>query len=307
MLITFLGAMHEVTGSITLVEAAGKKFIVDFGMEQGVDMFVNHDIPVSPPELDFVLLTHAHVDHSGKLPLLVKEGFSGPIYSTKATCDLCKLMLLDCAHIQESEAEYENRKNKRSNKPLVEPLYDSDDVAKTMELFVPMPYETIFSPADGISVSFTDIGHLLGSAAISVTMTENGITKKMVFSGDVGNTNQPIIRDPSHIAEADYLMIESTYGDRLHDQNPTGHVDALASMIQRAFDRGGNVIIPSFAVGRTQEILYFIREIKGRGMVKGHDNFRVVVDSPLAAEATKIFHNCETEYIDDAAIYLIEM
>jgi len=307
MLITFLGAMHEVTGSITLVEAAGKKFIVDFGMEQGVDMFVNHDIPVSPPELDFVLLTHAHVDHSGKLPLLVKEDFSGPIYSTKATCDLCKLMLLDCAHIQESEAEYENRKNKRSNKPLVEPLYDSDDVAKTMDLFVPMPYETTFSPADGISVSFTDIGHLLGSAAISVTMTENGITKKMVFSGDVGNTNQPIIRDPSHIAEADYLMIESTYGDRLHDQNPTGHVDALASMIQRAFDRGGNVIIPSFAVGRTQEILYFIREIKGRGMVKGHDNFRVVVDSPLAAEATKIFQNCDTEYLDDAARDLIEM
>ncbi|MDO5137302.1 MAG: MBL fold metallo-hydrolase [Oscillospiraceae bacterium] len=307
MVITFLGAAHEVTGSITLMEAVGKKFIIDCGMEQGLDMFVNQDLPVSPPELDFVLLTHAHVDHSGKLPLLVKNGFSGPIYSTKATRDLCKIMLLDCAHIQEAEAEYTNRKNKRSHKDPIEPIYDSKDVEQTMELFVPMPYETDFSPSEGITVSFTDMGHLLGSAAISVTMTENDVTKKMVFSGDVGNINQPIIRDPRHIAEADYLMIESTYGDRLHDQNPTGHVEALASIIQRAFDRGGNVVIPSFAVGRTQEILYFIREIKGREMVHGHDNFRVVVDSPLAAEATKVFQNCDTEYLDDAARDLIEI
>ena len=307
MLITFLGAAHEVTGSITLVETAGKKFIVDCGMEQGQDTFVNQELPVSPPEIDFVLLTHAHVDHSGNLPLLVKGGFSGPIYATEATCDLCKLMLMDCAQIQESEAEYINRRNKRSNLPPEEPLYDSKDVEKTMTLFRPFPYNAQFSPAEGITASFTDIGHLLGSAAISVTMTEDGITKKMVFSGDVGNTNQPIIRDPSFVEEADYLLIESTYGDRLHDQNPTGHVEALASMIQRTLDRGGNVIIPSFAVGRTQEILYFIREIKGRDMVHGHDNFRVVVDSPLSAEATKVFQNCDTSYLDDEARELVEI
>ena len=307
MVITFLGANHEVTGSITMLEAAGKKFIIDCGMEQGKDIFVNQTLPVSPAELDFVLLTHAHVDHSGNLPLLVKEGFHGPIYATKATCDLCRLMLLDCAHIQESEAEYTNRKNKRSNRPLVEPLYDSEDVAKTVSLFQPMSYNAAFMPAKDIVISFTDIGHLLGSAAISVTMTENDVTKTMVFSGDIGNINQPIIRDPRTIDEADYLMIESTYGDRLHDVSPVGHVEALASMIQRTLDRGGNVVIPSFAVGRTQEMLYFIRDIKGREMIKGHDHFRVVVDSPLAAEATKIFQNCDTEYLDDEARDLVEM
>ena len=307
MVITFLGATHEVTGSITLMEAAGKKFIIDCGMEQGQDTFVNQELPISPPEIDFVLLTHAHVDHSGNLPLLVKGGFSGPIYATKATCDLCRIMLLDCAHIQESEAEFTNRKNKRSNMPLVEPLYDSKDVEATMTLFRPMQYKTVFSPADGITASFTDIGHLLGSAAITLTMTEGDVTKTMVFSGDVGNKNQPIIRDPSFIDAADYLMIESTYGDRLHDQNPSGHVEALASMIQRALDRGGNIIIPSFAVGRTQEMLYFIREIKGKDMVKGHPNFRVVVDSPLAAEATRIFQNCDTSFLDDEARELIEI
>ena len=280
MVITFLGATHEVTGSCTMLEAAGKKFLIDCGMEQGRDMFENQSVPVSPAELDFILLTHAHVDHSGNLPLLVKHGFGGEIYATSATCELCRIMLLDCAHIQESEAEYTNRRNKRSDRSQVEPLYDSDDVEKTVSLFRPEPYGQTFCPADGIRVSFTDIGHLLGSAAISVTMTEDGITKTMVFSGDVGNTDQPIIRDPSPVSEADYLLLESTYGDRLHDQNPAGHVDALAAMIQRTFDRGGNVIIPSFAVGRTQEMLYFIREIKGRELVKGHDHFRVVVDSP---------------------------
>ncbi len=306
MVITFLGATHEVTGSCTMLEAAGKKFLIDCGMEQGRDMFENQSVPVSPAELDFILLTHAHVDHSGNLPLLVKHGFRGEIYATSATCELCRIMLLDCAHIQESEAEYTNRRNKRSDRGQVEPLYDSDDVAKTVSLFRPEPYGLTFCPADGIRVSFTDIGHLLGSAAISVTMTEDGITKTMVFSGDVGNTDQPIIRDPSPVSEADYLLLESTYGDRLHDQNPAGHVDALAAMIQRTFDRGGNVIIPSFAVGRTQEMLYFIREIKGRELVKGHDHFRVVVDSPLAAEATRIFQNCDTAYLDEAASELVE-
>ena len=306
MNVTFLGATHEVTGSCTLVEAAGKKFLIDCGMEQGRDMFENQSIPVSAPELDFVLLTHAHVDHSGNLPLLVKQGFRGPIYTTEATCDLCRIMLMDCAHIQETEAEYANRKNKRADRPPVEPLYDSDDVAQTMSLFSPWPYGVIFSPCPGIEVSFTDIGHLLGSAAISVRMTENGVTKTMVFSGDVGNTDQPIIRDPSPVYEADYLLLESTYGDRLHEQNPKGHVEALAAVIQRAFDRGGNVIIPSFAVGRTQEMLYFIREIKGRELIHGHDHFRVVVDSPLATEATRIFQNCDTDYLDEAASDLVE-
>ncbi|MGI5888419.1 MAG: MBL fold metallo-hydrolase RNA specificity domain-containing protein [Oscillospiraceae bacterium] len=306
MKIVFLGATHEVTGSCTYVEAAGKKFIVDCGMEQGRDTFLNQTIPVDAGQIDFVLLTHAHIDHSGNLPLLVKNGFSGPIYATDVTCKLSRIMLADCAHIQESEAEYQNRKGKRAGRDQIEPIYTLDDAMQAVSQMKPCSYGQKVSPAEGIEIRFTDIGHLLGSACIEVWMTENGKTRKMVFSGDIGNVNQPIIRDPSTVEDADYLLIESTYGNRLHEQNDGDHVTALAEMIQRTLDRGGNVVIPSFAVGRTQEMLYFIREIKNRGLVKGHDGFRVVVDSPLAAEATKIFQGCDVSYLDEEAAELIE-
>lgn len=304
MRITFLGAAHEVTGSCTLVEAAGKRFLVDYGMEQGKNFFENAPLPVTPAQIDFLLVTHAHIDHSGRIPLLFKQGFSGPIHATVPTAHLCDIMLRDSAHIQESDAEWKTRKNKRRGEPPVEPLYTVADAAGAMELFVGHPYGERFTIAEGIEARFTDAGHLLGSASIELWLTEDGQTRKLVFSGDVGNINQPLLRDPQFVDGADYAVIESTYGDRLHNP-PPDYAAALAGVLQRTFDRGGSVIIPSFAVGRTQEILYFIRQIKERGMVKGHDGFTVYVDSPLAINATKIFvDNAAYCYDEEAAALL---
>lgn len=304
MTITFLGAAHEVTGSCTLVEAGGAKFIVDCGMEQGRDIFENQKLPVNPGELDFVLLTHAHIDHSGNLPLLYKNGFKGPVYATAATVSLCGIMLRDSAHIQMSEAEYRTRKQKRSGGGEVLPLYDMNDVEGLMTCMRPCHYGERIQTAEGVTVRFTDMGHLLGSACIEVWMREGETEKKMVFSGDVGNTGQPLLRDPTPVREADYVMVESTYGDRTHGPRPD-YITALADVIQRTLDRNGNVVIPSFAVGRTQELLYFIREIKEKKLVQGHDGFKVFVDSPLAVEATSVFLQCDTTYLDDEARALL--
>ena len=299
MKITFLGAAHEVTGSCTYVECGGVRFIVDCGMEQGRDMFENQRLPVSPSQVDFALLTHAHIDHSGLLPLLAKNGFSGPVYATAATCSLADIMLRDSAHIQMSEAEYKNRKAQRSGGEAVEPLYDIGDVEALSKLLRPCAYGEAVQTAEGVAVRFTDIGHLLGSACIEVWLSEGGVTKKVVFSGDVGNTGQPILRDPQRISSADYVVVESTYGDRAHGSERPDYISLLAAMIQRTLDRGGNVVIPAFAVGRTQEMLYFIREIKERGLVKGHPGFKVFVDSPLAIEATSVFLQCDASFLDD--------
>ena len=299
MKITFLGAAHEVTGSCTYIECGATRFIVDCGMEQGRDMFVNQRLPVAPGAVDFALLTHAHIDHSGLLPLLAKTGFTGSVYATAATCSLADIMLRDSAHIQESEAEYKTRKAQRAGGEKVEPLYDSEDVAALTRNLRPCAYGEVIQAAEGVAIRFTDVGHLLGSACIEVWLTEDGVTKKIVFSGDVGNTNQPILRDPQTVKRADYVVVESTYGDRLHEKTRTDYVAELASVIQRTFDRGGNVVIPSFAVGRTQEMLYFIREIKERGLVHGHPGFRVYVDSPLAVEATSVFLQCDASFLDD--------
>jgi len=296
--VTFLGATHEVTGSCTLLEAAGKYYLVDCGMEQGRDMFVNQEIPVNPGQIDFVLLTHAHIDHSGKLPLLCKNGFAGSIFATTETCNLCDIMLRDSAHIQEFEAEWRNRKGKRSGNPVYEPMYTMEDAEAAIKCLHPCNYGEMIQVSEEISIRFTDVGHLLGSACIEIWITEDGVTRKMLFSGDIGNTNQPIIRDPQPVEGADYVVIESTYGNRYHD-TAAPHVDFLAKVIQRTLDRGGNVVIPSFAIGRTQEMLYFIREIKERGLVKGHDGFPVYVDSPLANEATGIFLQTDTSCFDD--------
>ena len=305
MKITFLGAAHEVTGSCTLVEVGRTRFIVDCGMEQGRDMFVNQTLPVSPSEVDFALLTHAHIDHSGNLPLLAKNGFSGPVYATAATCSLVDIMLRDSAHIQMSEAEYKTRKAKRAGEPPVEPIYDINDVEALVKHLRPCAYGAPIHIAEGVAIRFTDIGHLLGSACIEIWLTEGEVTKKIVFSGDVGNTNQPILRDPGAVAEADYVVIESTYGDRTHGAERPDYIGMLSQMIQRTLDRGGNVVIPAFAVGRTQEMLYFIREIKEKELVHGHDGFKVYVDSPLAVEATSVFLQCDTSFLDDEARALL--
>lgn len=304
MKITFIGATHEVTGSCYYLEAAGKKFLVDCGMEQGPDYYENKDIPVPPGELDFVLLTHAHMDHSGNLPAIYAKGFKGPVYATEATCNLCDIMLRDSAHIQMFETEWRNRKAKRQGKPEFVPAYTMEDALGVIRNFVGCPYETGIILGEGLRVKFIDAGHLLGSSSIEVNICEAGVEKTIVFSGDIGNKNQPLIKDPAYFRKADYVVMESTYGDRSHGERPD-YVRLLADVIQETFDRGGNVVIPSFAVGRTQEMLYFIRQIKAEGLIHGHDNFKVFVDSPLANEATNIFGIHKYDCFDDEALELI--
>lgn len=306
MKIQFIGAAHEVTGSCTLLEVSGKYYLVDCGMEQGRDVFQNVSLPVSASQIEAVFLTHAHIDHSGMLPKLYKDGFSGSIYATDVTCDLCSIMLRDSAHIQESEAKWRSRKAQRAGLDNIEPVYDTNDALGAISLFRKCSYGEIICPAEGIELRFTDIGHLLGSACIELWLNEDGVSKKIVFSGDVGNTNQRIIRDPQKVDDTDYLVIESTYGNRLHPVGRGNVVNELAGYIQKALDNDGNVIIPSFAVGRTQEMLYAIREIKQSGLVKGHDGFPVYVDSPLAVEATSIFMQCDPICFDDETLALIK-
>ena len=305
MKLMFLGADHEVTGSCHYIEACGKSILLDCGMEQGRDTYENQEIPVAAGRIDYVFLSHAHIDHSGLLPLLHKNGFQGQIYATEATTDLCRIMLLDSAHIQEFEAQWRNRKNKRAGKAPLEPLYTTEDAMAVMVHFVPCDYMKEIDGCEGVKIRFTDVGHLLGSSSIEIWLTENGVSKKIVFSGDIGNINQPLIHDPRYTTEADFVIMESTYGDRYHTV-PPDYVAELAGQIQQTFDRGGNLVIPSFAVGRTQEMLYFIREIKERRLVHGHDGFKVYVDSPLAIEATRVFVENHLSCYDTAAMALVK-
>lgn len=307
MKLKFIGADHEVTGSCHYIEACGKHILVDYGMEQGVNVFENVEIPVQESLLDYVFLTHAHVDHSGMLPLLYAKGFRGQIFMTDATADLCSIMLRDCAHIQMQEAEWKNRKAKRSSQhEPMEPLYTMEDADGTVRLIVPCHYDSMIEVCEGIRIRFTDIGHLLGSSSIEVWLTEDRITKKIVFSGDIGNLNQPLIKDPKLTKEADYVVMESTYGDRIHTAERPDYVGELVKILKDTFDRGGNVVIPSFAVGRTQEMLYFLRKIKADGLVEGYPDFPVYVDSPLAVEATGIFQKNIYNCFDEEAMDLVK-
>ncbi len=308
MKITFVGAAHEVTGSCTLLEVGAHKYLIDCGMEQGKDEFENVPLPIPPATVEAVFVTHAHIDHSGLLPKLYRDGFKGKIYSTELTHNLSEIMLRDAAHIQETEAEWQNRKAERNGTLPIEPLYTTEDAIGALSLFYPCKYDRVYPVSENVSIKFTDIGHLLGSACIEVWMHEGDVDKKIVFSGDVGNTNQPLIKDPQTLEETDYLVIESTYGDRLHDGVKDQNVTAreLAEHIGRTFDRGGSVVIPSFAVGRTQEMLYAIRMIKEQGLLKKYGDFPVYVDSPMAVEATQIFLQCDTVCFDDETKALIE-
>ena len=305
MKLMFLGAAHEVTGSCILLQAAGKNILIDCGMEQGMDMYENCDIPIAAGELDAVCLTHAHIDHSGKIPALVNQGFKGPIYSTEATKLLCQIMLRDCAHIQEAEAQWRNRKAKRSGGPAYIPPYTMADAENALSLFVPHRYEEPVTIFPGITVCFRDAGHLLGSASIYFRLEEDGQTRTIVFSGDLGNRARPLIRDPQNARPCDFAVIESTYGTRLHGPRPD-YVNQLSQILQQTFDRGGNVVIPSFAVGRTQELLYLLRTIKEQGLVRGHNGFAVYVDSPMAVEATRIYAAGLTEFYDEETLALLE-
>lgn len=296
--ILFLGAAREVTGSSYLLTVNGRSILIDCGMEQGKDTYENQQLPISPAQVDCVVLTHAHIDHSGMLPLLYKKGFRGAIYATPATIELCDIMLRDSAHIQEMDAEWKNRKALRSGGTLHEPLYTQEDAESTMLLMRPASYVEDITILPGVSLKMTDAGHLLGSASASLTCTEEDTTKVVVFSGDIGNLNQPLINDPHYLTRGDIVVMESTYGDRQHGERPD-YIADLTDALQTTFDRGGNVVIPSFAVGRSQELLYFLREIKDKGLVKGHDGFPVYMDSPLAIRATTIFSQSHRQFFDE--------
>ena len=301
MKITFLGAAHQVTGSRTLVEwMEGRYFLVDSGMEQGENELEMRDLPVPASRIEYVFLTHAHIDHSGNLPLLYRQGFRGKVYATPETTNLCSIMLADSANIQENDAENQTKKNLRIGLPAAVPDYTTEDVQEVMKLFQPCAYGRMLTVDENLTVRFTDAGHLLGSSFIEFFLEEDGTARKLVCSGDVGNTNQPIICDPQPVKEADYLLIESTYGTRLHEKKKEP-IPYLVDVLTRTFRRGGSVIIPSFAVGRTQELLYFFREIKQHGLMREFADFPVYVDSPLANEATAIYLQCGTECLDESA------
>ena len=298
MKITFLGATKTVTGSNFLVEAAGKKFLVDCGMYQGKKELEEENyepFKFNPLEIDFMLLTHAHIDHSGRIPKLYNDGFRNPIYAHKATCDLCSLMLPDSGHIQEMEVEWKNRKRIRKGESTLEPLYTAQDAARCLEIFKPVKYDEIIEIDENIHVRFNDAGHMLGSSIIELWVKEDGKETKTVFTGDLGNNDIPLLDSPTMIESADFLIMESTYGSRLHLRNDE-KAQMFLDVVSNTIERGGTVVIPSFAVGRTQEILYELNKIKEK---RDDEEFRkkyktlmktpVYVDSPLAISATEVF------------------
>lgn len=308
MKVSFLGAAKTVTGSCYYMETDSCRFIVDCGMFQGskeCEMQNEEEFAFNPAELDFALLTHAHIDHSGRIPKLYNTGFKGKIYANKATVELCALMLPDSGHIQESENEWVNRKRERAGMKPVAPLYTVQDAVDSIKLFESVRYNEIVSPAENIRVRFSDAGHILGSSIIEIWVTEKGKEVKLVFSGDLGNMNMPILRDPSVIDSADYLFIESTYGNRLH-MNVEDKEEKFVDLINTTIEQGGNVVIPSFAVGRTQEIIYdlFKQYEKYGDKLKKLFATPVYIDSPLAVSATKVFRNNLDCFDEEARVYI---
>ncbi len=305
MNIKFCGAAKAVTGSCHLVECSHGRFLVDCGMRQGEDKnneYGEDSFPFDPKTINAVLLTHAHIDHSGLLPLLVKQGFNGSILATKATARLCTVMLPDSAKIQESDAKAENRRRIRSGKPEIEPLYTLQDANKALSMFSSVDYDVTAQLMDGVVVCFKDSGHLLGSSSIEVWIKEADRTVKLLFSGDIGRKDRPIIRDPEYVDQADYVIMESTYGDRDHSLfSAEAKRQQFADCLKSAIARGGNIIIPSFAVGRTQELLYYIKSFLDDNSVPGLESIPVYVDSPLAIEATRIYERSVAGFFDEDA------
>lgn len=310
MNITFLGAAKTVTGTCYLVETKNTKFLIDCGMFQGRanEVLINAEpFPFNPGNLDFMLLSHAHIDHSGRIPKLYMDGFKGEIYCTNATAQLCGLMLPDSGHIQEIENEWTNRKRQRAGKPPVKPLYTVKEATDCLSLFKGISYDEIYTINSEIKVRFRDAGHILGSSIIEIWIKENSQDIKIVFSGDLGNKGIPILRDPSTIEDADYLIIESTYGDRLHALKTSAQkVEKLINIITETVAKGGNVVIPSFAVGRTQEIIYELNKSMDTfdDKVQKVLNVPVYVDSPLATSATQVFRNNLDCFDDEAKAYI---
>lgn len=310
MNITFLGAAKTVTGSCYLVETKDTKFMIDCGMFQGRanEVLLNAEpFPFNPGELDFMLLTHAHIDHSGRIPKLYMDGFEGTIYATKATTQLCGIMLPDSGHIQEIENEWTNRKRQRAGKPPVNPLYTVKEATECLKLFKGVSYNEIVEIAKDVKVRFNDAGHILGSSILEIWIKENNKDTKLVFSGDLGNKGTPILRDPTYIEDADYVIIESTYGDRLHAlKKGPEKIEKFINIISETIAKGGNIVIPSFAVGRTQEIIYELNKYMDNSdeRVREIFNIPVFVDSPLATSATQVFRDNLDCFDEEAKQYI---
>jgi len=300
MNIQFLGAARTVTGSMHLVSVNETKILFDCGMFQGrraESYEKNRTFPFDISKINAVILSHSHIDHAGNLPNLVKNGYRGPIYATSATRDLCNIMLYDSAYIQERDIEYVNKRHKKKHEPLIQPLYDVVDVTTAMTQFISIHYGQQVQVANGVMVKFLDAGHILGSAVTVLEVEENGKRKKIGFTGDLGRKNVPIIKDPQPIDSVDVLISESTYGGKIHDP-VTGMKDSLCKVIQQTSDRGGKVIVPSFSVGRTQEIVYLLSELFDEGRLPV---VPIYVDSPLAVNASDIFRS-HTECFDQETL-----
>ena len=298
MIIKFYGAADSVTGSCHILKVNEKTILLDCGLYQGKEEELdNESFGFNPKEIDFVILSHAHIDHSGRIPLLYKRGFKGEVICTNATLDLCSAMLRDSGHIQEMEVEWRNRKRRRQGLESIKPLYTSKDAELSMYLFKGIEYNHVVDLGSDIKVIFKDAGHLLGSSIVEIFFKENGKENKLVYTGDLGNKNIPIINDPTPIGEADYVIMETTYGDRFHE-DINSQLKELVSIIKDTFKRGGNVIIPSFAVGRTQEVLYALNSYITSYELK---DITVFVDSPLAHEATKVFERYKNYYDEEAS------
>jgi len=304
MKIKFLGAAKTVTGSFYLIETDKVRFAVDCGLFQGSKQLKEKnygDFPVDPKSIEFLILTHAHIDHSGLTPKLCKMGFTGPIYSSPATIELCKVMFPDAGHIQESEVEMKNRKLSRAGKTLLEPIYTAEEAVQCLEQLHPIKYDESVKLAEGVEVRLRDAGHILGSSIVEVWVEENGQKEKIVFSGDLGQGHQPIINDPTVIESADYLLMESTYGDRYH-KGVGNRAEQLKKVIDDTMRRGGNLIIPSFAVERTQDLLYDMSVLQTQGLLD--PSIDVYIDSPLAIAATEIFQR-SMEYYDQETMKMV--
>ncbi|MDP4144788.1 MAG: MBL fold metallo-hydrolase [Bacillota bacterium] len=304
MKLEFYGAASCVTGSCHILKVNGKNVLLDCGMYQGKDEDErgNEGFTFNPKEIDYVILSHAHIDHSGRIPLLYKKGFKGQVICTEGTKDLCSVMLPDSGHIQEKDVEWKNRRRLRQGLEPIEPLYTAKMAELSMYLFVGYPYDQEIDLFDGFRLKFRDAGHLLGSSIIEMFVKEADKDEiKLVYTGDLGNTHIPLIKDPTPVDAADIVIMETTYGDRLHEKGPA-IMDDLVTIIKDTFAKGGNVIIPSFAVGRAQEVLYALnRDVESHKL----KDIRVFVDSPLASQSTKIFEKY-IDYYDEDAKKIIE-
>ena len=302
MKLTFLGAAGEVTGSCYLVEAAGARLLLDCGLIQGSpkDEERNHEpFPFDPKSIDAVILSHAHIDHSGRIPLLIKSGFRGKIFTQHASIDLCQIMLRDSGYLQEKDAEWENRKRERKGLKLVEPLYTARDAEIAIDSFHGLEYEKPIQVVPNIELCLHDAGHILGSAIVALTINDKGSRTRVVFSGDLGQSNIPILRDPTKVTQADILLLESTYGDRCHRSQAETYAE-IAEVLSEANVREGKILIPAFAVGRTQELLYlFARNYEKWGVNK----WQIFLDSPLAISATEIYEKHHRIYDTEAAAF----